>query len=209
MKRNSSIDSLIITLGHGNSFLVGRTAHKLLSIYQQNNKLDQFSIHDADLQNRGDNIIATTLQCCTNLKSFELFRCNITSEQLTSMVEPVRRSLQRLHLQEIGIGNTACEALARLLRDPFCVLKSLSLLNDDISISNVGVITIVNSLISNTCLEELYLSVNSNDRRGAAYTFSNLLCNKSSIDSIYSSNHTLNTLTFEFLEQPPQQLIPY
>ena len=55
------------------------------------------------------------------------------------------------------------------------------------------------------------MSVNSNDRPGAADAFSNLLCNTSNIESIYSSNHTLENLTIEeniISPEPPQQLVP-
>jgi len=101
-----------------------------------------------------------------------------------------------------------CEALAVLLRDPFCVLKSLSLSRNNNSYA--GVIAIANSLNGNFNLEleKLHLTVDDLDQLRAVDTFSNLLCNTSSIDSIHSSNHTLETLTFKFFEQPPQQLVP-
>ena len=179
LKCNSSITSLALNLERSEPTV----PHKLLSVYQEKKNLTQLSISRADLQNGGDNIIATTLQCCTNLEQLVLFSCNITTEQLSSMVEPIRSSLQRLDLHLTEIGNTGCEALARLLRDPLCMLKSLSLLRNNIS--DAGVIAIANSLNSNSNLEKLYFAVNHGlDQLGAADTFSNLLCNTTSMDSI-------------------------
>ena len=204
LKSNSSITKLILKLEPSSEPIV---TYQLLRIYQEKDNLTKLGISHADLLNGVyDEIIATTLQCCTNLEVFDLIGCNITSEQLISMVEPIKHTLKELDLHGIGIGNTGCEALAGLLRDPFCVLKSLSLSRNNNSYA--GVIAIANSLNCNSNLAELHLTVDDLDHLGAADTFSNLLCNTSSIDSIYSSNHTLETLTFKCFEKPPQQLLP-
>ena len=206
LKRNKSIKWLKLTF-QDRSVPVGEVPHKLLSIYQENNNLNRLNIHHANL-NRGE--LCLTLQSCTNLTSISLNRCNITSEQLSSIIEPIKCSLERLHLYKNGIGNACCDALASLLRDPFCNLHDLSILEDNIS--NVGAISIANSLAHNTKLQELVLCSNQIDHR-VNDSYSRLLCNATSIDSICASNHTLEKLTFErrngfFNQPPPQHLVP-
>ena len=51
--------------------------------------------------------MAITLRRCENIKQIGLYRCNITDEQLLSVVEAVRghRSLEELDFHNNRIGN--------------------------------------------------------------------------------------------------------
>ena len=112
------------------------------------------------------------------------------------MIEAIRgnSSLQELHLWGNRISHLGCVILAPLLQDPSCNLHTLDMNNNQIF--NEGAIAIANSLNNNNKLEKLNLSHNQIGNQSIVeYSFSGVLCNTSNINSIHSSNHTLNQLT--------------
>ena len=195
LKLNSSFQFL--HLHCQNSNLAGGVGQKILEAYQENNSsnLTEIRISGMGLQNEGDQVIATTLRRCTNLNELHLQLCNITNEQLLPMMGAVRehRSLEEFGLSDNRIGNNGCDAIATLLEDPNSNLHSLNLTRN--VIGNEGASTLANGLANNTKLRELYLGVNQVDQSGVDI-FSKLLCDVSSINSIYSSNHTLEKVVF-------------
>ena len=194
-KRNTSINELILHC-EGRPIISG--ARRILEAYQTNNNLSDLCLLFANLEaGRGDEIMTTTLQCCTNLKTINLYACSITASMVPPMVEAMRgiHSLENLSLNFNIIGNAGCEALATLLEDPNCNLKVIQLTDSDIG--NLGVIAIANSLTNNTKLQSLYLGENPITLSSVEDIFCRgVLCISSSISSICSSNHTLSTLTF-------------
>jgi len=91
-----------------------------------------------------------------------------------------------------------------LLIDPNCNLRVLHL--DYNAIKYEGATTIANSLINNKKLQKLYLYGNPIDR-SVQEVFSNVLCNTSSINNTYSSNHTLSDLQLSQVGQELSSLI--
>ena len=129
---------------------------EILKVYQeQNNNLIYVRIGSCNLENGGDGIIATTLKKCVNLRYFALDQCNITDEQLMSIVEGIRghRMLEVLILERNRIGDAGCDALATLLEDPSCMLRQIALARNNISTE--GATTIANSLTHNIKLERI------------------------------------------------------
>jgi len=189
IKQNSSIHILGIDLNN-QVIEEGGVVEEILETYQEKNNLTELSIHFADLQNGGENVIATTVRNSTNIKHIDIYGCNITDGQLMPMIDAIRglSSLEILYLFRNGIGNVWCSTFATLLRDPNCNIHSLDLRMN--RIYNEGGISLANSLINNTKLKYLYLDGNAIDQ-GTWEAFARILCNKSSINSIYSSNHTL------------------
>ena len=95
--------------------------------------------------------------------------------------------IKNLNLDNNNIGDTGCEALATLRN-----VRSLGIAaNRDMS--NEGLISIVNSLSENKNLREL--NFNRDNLRAVADNFSRALCNTSSINDIYLSNHTLESVS--------------
>ena len=195
LKQNISIDDLYIYCRLARN-IVGGVGQKILEAYQENNNLTILHINITDgLQNGGENIIATTLKNNTNLKHIYLNGCNITDEQLLPMAEAVRglTSLEELNLHNNRIGDDGCDALATLLEDPLSNLQTLTLSINPISVD--GATALANGLANNTKLKKLDLHGNPMDQSSAKDIFCRLLCNKSSITSIHSSNHTLERLS--------------
>ena len=220
LKHNSSITGLEIHFcdhnilsadidgGRTSRTRAGQVGQEILRAFQENNSnLTQINIHNAYLPPYGGDIfIATSLRSCTHLRTISLTNSNITDEQLLPMVEAIRGhpSVEVLNLNGNRIGNAGCETIARLLSNPNCNLRRLQLsYNHRIDIE--GATTLANSLSRNVHLHELYLFGNPidgmQDTQGVVVVeeddgdiFSRLLCNTSTINDTYSSNHTLEYL---------------
>ena len=183
LKRNTSISELELSVGD----IVDEVAPKILNAYQENNRyLTQLSIDNVDLQNGGDQIVAATLGSCTNLSHVRLLECNMSGEQLLVLAEAIRghHSLEVLSLESNTISNARCEVVATLLSDPISNLHTLNLRRN--AIDNEGATILANALLNNTKLRNLFLYDNEIDQ-SVVDIFSKLLCNTSSINSIYSS----------------------
>ena len=193
LQQNTSINELVLRC---DSCDLGGVSDELLKAYQANNNLSDLCILNASLQTgRGYEIITTTLQCCTNLRTINLYQCSLYSRMLLPMVEAMRgiHSLENVYLIGNMVWNAGCKTLATLLEDPNSNITTLQL--QDNAIGDSGAITIANSLKNNTKLQNLYLDGNYINR-SVEDEFSKLLCNTSSINSICSSNHTLADLHF-------------
>ena len=193
LKSNFSISDVQLFCRSQN--IAGGAGQEILKAYQWNGNLTFLVIYYANLRNGGDRVIVDTLRTCRNLQKFDLNHCNITDEQLLPIVDAIRghRLLEELSLFGNNIGNVGCEAIATLLEDPNCNLRVVHLGNN--AFDNEGATTIANSLTTNNKLQKLLLDHNQIDR-SVHDVFSNILCNVSNINSVYSSNHALKTLSF-------------
>ena len=192
LKRNSSISDLELHCnGH---ILVGGVEHEILKSHQKiNNNLTYLRINSAVLDNGGGDAIIETLRWCTIIKTINFGYNNITDEQLLPIVEAIKRgcktSLESLFLHGNSVSNAS--ALATLLADPNSNLQFLNLNTNQIG--NEGATVIANSLANNIKLKTLCLRRNPFDQ-SAVGIFCTVLCNTSSVNTTYCSNHTLDTL---------------
>ena len=86
------------------------------------------------------------------------------------------------------MGKYGCTALGLLLKRPSCKLKEVYL--HKCGIDNECVTILANSLVGNTSLTKLVLKENGISLAGWK-AFSPILCDTSSIETTYNSNHTL------------------
>ena len=211
LKSNSSISDVQLSCNH--ITIAGGVGQEILKAYQEkNSQLTALRIIEANLQNGGDRVIVDGLRNCRNLQRFDLFHCNITDEQLLPIADALRghHLLEALGLGNNNIGNAGCVAIAALLADRNCKLRTLQFWDN--AIHNEGATTIANSLANNKQLQNLYLYGNPTNQTQFVFSniysvqevFSNILCNASNINSLYASNHTLKTLHLE--QQLGQQL---
>ena len=179
--------------------VIDRVYNEIMRACQVNKNLTYFYMVDADLQQRGGGYeITNTLRSCISLREIQFDDCGISDEQCILIVDAVRGhvALEVLILSNriSGlIGNAGCEALATLLEDPNCNLNKLYVSGNPINIR--GAISIANSLANNTKLQFLSLHISPIDRRSAEGVFCRLLCNTSSINETYSSNHVLERVS--------------
>ena len=192
LKQNSSTKNVVLSCG--NQTLVGGVGHEIFKSYQKiNNNLTRLCITGAVLDNGGGNVITETLRFCRNLKNINLRRNNITDEQLLPMIEAIKggcnTSLEHLDLFGNRIGNAGCHAIATLLEHTNSNIQTLYLGRNQIG--NEGATVLANSLANNTKLQSIWLSSNSFDQNVFEDVYCKLLCNTSSVNDTYRSNHTL------------------
>ena len=194
LRRNSSIDE--VSLGCNGHILIGGVENEILKSYQKiSNNLTRLCISGAVLDNGGCNAIADTLRWCRNLKTISLTHNSITNEHLLPIVDAIKggcnTALEKLYLYENRIGNAGCEALSTLLEHTNSTLQALDLETNQIG--NEGATAIADSLANNTKLEALDLRRNLFDP-SVLGIFCTVLCNTSSVNDTYHSNHTLDKL---------------
>ena len=111
-------------------------------------------------------------------------------KKLLSMME--NTNLERLYLSQNNIDNEAIVILSKALALPDSNLEHLHL--DGNIIGDTGAIAVANALASNDMLRVLTLPNNNIAASGWA-AFSKLLCDDSSINKTFLSNHTLTHIT--------------
>ena len=205
--QNTSMNSLYLScFGRGGVVLEEFVICEILRIYQEKNNLTHLDIR-SPLQIGGNHILTLPLQRCTNLTHINLTHCNMTDEELIPIAQAVggNRSLKMFNILGNRISNAGCAALATLLVDPHCNIEHLGLIDN--GIGNVGARVLANSLINNTKLKTLRLINNPFTRenpiaQSVEDAFSTLLCDTSSINATYTSNHTVQII----LKAPPDTL---
>lgn len=205
LRLNSSISQLVIRCSaiythQTNPIASDGAIHEILNVYQENNNLVYLQIEHLLLQDDCGGILATTLRRCTNLKKIKLLYCDcgISDQYLLPIIEAMSEhySLEDITLSTNDIGRTGCTALSTLLGGPNCNVQYLNLHNN--SIDSDSAIAIAESLQTNRSLRKLILSGNPipNLNNGDLCAFSKVVCNTSSINQLYLSNHTLENVNF-------------
>ena len=144
--------------------------------------------------------LSTLLRCSTtNLQSLDLTNCGIDDEGLETLSQSIRGSkLQELKLMENqSITIRGWKAVSTLLATPDSNLKELASHGNDIG--NEGVLVFANALASNSSLETLEISGYGIHIREWVKPFSEILCDKSSINKTYQSNHILRSVRVDGL----------
>ena len=137
--------------------------------------------------------LSTLLRCTTTqLENLNLFGNNIDDEGIEVLVNALSTNGNKL--QELDLSNNeqiTCQGwktLSTLLETPGCKLETMHIGSNNIG--NEGALVFANALVNNSTLNKLDLDYCSITREGWA-PFSKLLCDTSSINNTYLSNHTL------------------
>ena len=155
---------------------------------------------DGCILNRGGmRALASTLRRCTNLNELKLICCQFPPDGEVRDLVPIIRECRHMHTLEINgggdrmIGPVGCDALVTLLQDTNNNLEHLFL-----GIQFFYINALASALASNNKLEGLYLYCDGESGaeiyRIGWSAFSRTLCNTSSINATYSSNHTLKVI---------------
>jgi len=188
LKHNTSINSL----GLSRCYLASQgVAHEVLKSYEENHEhLIKFAIWRCAIRNGGIRSLASTLSRCTRLRDISLSSCHITDSVVEDLVQAVQghSELKTLDLRDNVIQRRGCEWLSTLLQDPKCSIVNLNLHNN--MIDDSGAKIMAEALADNDKMDSILLDDNNISASGWN-TFSNLICDQSSIDKTYRSNHTL------------------
>ena len=140
--------------------------------------------------------LSTQLHCtATQLRSLDLTGNNIDDESIKVLVHGISNginNLQELNLStNLSITIKGWKEVATLLETPGSKLKALNV--QDNGIRDEEALLFANALTNNSTLEELDLSYNNITAEGWA-PFLRLLCDTSSINNTYLSNHALQSI---------------
>jgi len=156
-----------------------------------------------NLRNGGAGILASAVKGCASVNEIKLTSCNVDDDILVEFVLGIRalKQLRTLDLSGNHFWRAGCKALATLLADNDGNLEYLGL-RDNSRIDNNCANILAKSLTYNRKLKLLLLSDNSAITHRGWDAFSAVLCNTSSVNNTYLSNHTLHS--FGNVNLPPK-----
>lgn len=191
LRRNTSISELNINC-YDSPIIGGGLIHEVLKVYKEKQILTEINITRARLvQNREEEIITTTIRNCLNIKRIRIDYCNMPDALFSQMFDAMvpLSKLKTVCFGEHRIGNAVCISIANLLANTKS-LNHLSIKGNRIDTEGARIIT--NSLSNNTTLQNLYIKGgNPYDQNIINGILSTVLCNTTSINDTYLSNHTL------------------
>ena len=197
-KRSTSVKELyfpsLISFSHG-------LGCELMNFYENNNdRLENFFLEGCSMSYRGFVTLTNAIKACKKLKSIRIGNCYtnphafISDKCIGDIVTSIKGNynLKALRLRGNNIGIQGCTEIAKLLSDSLSNLVEVSLAQNNID--NECVKILATALRNNKKLIALCLDRNINITRNGFDIFENLLCNTSSVNATYQSNHTLRFL---------------
>jgi hypothetical protein len=168
----------------------------LTAFFQSENcRLERLDLGSVNIGNEGAITLASGLMDYKSLTYLDLSSNNIGDEGLQSLVSGLttaaNASLETLNLSgNSRISIAGIRSLSTLIQSERSCLKELDLSRTDIGDDEA--VVLADALTSNTSLVDLRLSMRMTN--AVQETFSRLLCDISSINNIYSSNHILEMI---------------
>ena len=165
-----------------------------LSMHPHLNRLD---LNGNRLATNGCTTLATLLRCsCTELKHLELDSNNGISDEGIDALVPALKNCYQLHTLGLydltSITTSGWKHLATILEAPNSNLTDFFIMGDSIDDEVVNAFT--SSLVNNCTLTTLNIDNNASITDNGMKAFSKLLCDTSSVNSTFLSNHTLMKL---------------
>ncbi|KAL7533133.1 hypothetical protein ACHAWF_004354, partial [Thalassiosira exigua] len=195
--RGLDSNASILKLAFGQCNLQGERQRKIFAGFVTNmSNLKSLRMLGCALGNGGAQFVASTLSRCPNLESVALAACDIDDFILDEFVLGIRgmNRLRKLSVLQNQIGRAGCESLAKLVRDPNSNLECLRLVCDR-NIDDACAAILASSLRGNRKLKRLILRGENHSITESGWdTFSAVLCDASSVEATYQSNHTLRDL---------------
>ena len=158
-------------------------------------RLNRLNLTDNQLNTLGCKTLATLLRCsAAELEELELDDNDINDEGIDALIPALKNCH---HLHTLDLSNNAAvslrgwQHLATILETPNSNLKELQISNNNIDDQTQA--KFVNALVNNDTFERLYgmMSPSITSKSEAGRALLRLLCDTSSVNSTYLSNHTL------------------
>ena len=158
----------------------------------------------------GMRALGTFVRRTKSMNLLNLIDSPITDEGLQSFVEGMANccSLTDLYISNRSITSNGLTSLSSLLRTEDCMLSDLDL--HGINIGDDGAAALANGLIGNNSLTELGFSPTDSGITARGWdAFSRLLCDTSSVNNTYLSNHTLVQIGEYKMDDTPLEIVKY
>jgi len=199
-----SIASVIGQCKHVNNIVFQRCTFRIrgvfskisVALHSKGQQLEQLSFQRSNIGRDGCVPLGKTLKCLatSNLKYLDLSYCAIDDDGLRTLVTGINYC-NPLHLCLSGnfISAAGLAYLSVLFESESCSLEELSL--HGVRIGDDGAAALADGLKSNTSLKHLTFATAGSRITAVGWSaFSRLLCDTSSINNTYSSNHTLEVI---------------
>ena len=169
----------------------------IVTMFEQKkkNSLTSLSLWCCDVRNGGFDLVLHLINQNT-IKHISIRACSIDDEIVMSLTKVLRsnHSLETLRLDRNWIGRDGCNSFAVLLKEPNCNLHTLDLEGNHLD--DAGLVVLADALLCNRKLANLHLNWNDQTSQDGLNTaFSRVLCDSSSANATYSSNHVLERLS--------------
>ena len=188
---NTSLKS--ITIGY-NQMGDGEQSVEIIESLVGHPKLESLELFGMNICGNECRALASLLsQSFTELRELNLYLNDIDDEGVDALVGALPNSeLGNLTLSENpNITARGWKSIAAMLKNPYCNLKKLHLIDNNID--DEGALVFAYAMARNSKLKVLCLSLNAITTEGY-FCFSKVLCNTSSINRTFLSNHTLEHL---------------
>jgi len=176
-----------------------------LSMHPQ---LQEIDLAGNRLNQNGCKALATLFQnSVTQLQHLDLGDNELDDESITALV-PALKNCSQLHTLRLSrnesIASGGWKQLASTLEPPTSKLETLHLLGN--AIDDDALVAFASSLVNNCTFTTFSVDNNESITRGGE-AFSKLLCDTSSVNSTYKSNHTLRHMFNGRHDYPFQNLV--
>ena len=199
LKDNLSVQTVILQ----HCDISGLSGNGILTAFKERASiLTELSLSNCDLGNEGTGFLVSTLERCTHLKTLDLPQNNIDNAMLARIVSVIsgQGELETLRLNgNIIGGSVGCNTLANLLEDPQCNLETLELKDNQLDAN--GAIAFATALSRNSKLQNLLLFGNGNLTELLRLAFLQVLCDTSSVNATFLSNHTLTNIGIDGMSE--------
>jgi len=159
-------------------------------------RLESLGLGGVVMDDEGAIVLATGLARYKPLKHLDISGNDIGDEGIAALVSGLtiaaNTSLETLRLSRNPFTIAGIRSLSTLIQSERSCLKLLGLGSIRNGDNEEVAVILANALTNNTSLMNLGLGYDISEARGV--TFSKLLCDTSSINNIYSSNHTLEVI---------------
>mmetsp|Transcript_18062 Transcript_18062/g.30467 ORF Transcript_18062/g.30467 Transcript_18062/m.30467 type:complete len:567 (+) Transcript_18062:253-1953(+) len=158
-------------------------------------RLESLNLASMGVDDERTIVLATGLTTHKSLKHLNLSQNDIGDEGIAALVSGItaaaNTSLETLNLSRNAFTTAGVRSLSTLIQSERSTLKDLSI--NDMRIDDDGISILADALTNNTSLESLCLNLDGSTSAGKK-TLLRLLCDTSSINNTYLSNHTLQTI---------------
>jgi len=194
-KCNNSLKSFAMTCSFAMRYSpidISRSVADIITALSMHPQLTKLCLSDINIGRNECMALSTLLRCTiTQLEILNLSYNNINNEGVELLVQALSKNNQ---LQDLDLSNneditiTGWKAVSTLLELPDTKLKTLKIIHNNIG--DEEALVFANALVNNSTLDTLDLDYCRITERGWA-PFVKLLCDASSVNKLYLSNHTI------------------
>jgi len=174
----------------------------IITALSMHSNLKHLDIIGNSLSTKGCTALSTLLRCsATRLRKLHLTNNEINDEGIDALVPGLRSSSHLDHLQTLVLSNNLAvslrgwQQLATILEAPNCNLEELYIGIGRNAVDDEVLTFFTNALVNNISLVKLNLNGYQQITPKGWQILTDLLCNTSSVNSTFLSNHALSCIT--------------